>query len=56
MKVLQRFRRAMATKALQRVQFLLTIFLGEGGEEQEASALLSKKGGKGGVYIESAKV
>ena len=38
-------RRAVATKASLRVQFLLT-FGGE-GEEQEALALLSKKGGRG---------
>ena len=48
-------RRTVVTKALLRVQFLPT-FGGEGGEEQEALALLSKKGGKGGVYRESAKV
>ena len=35
-------RRAVKTKAMLRVQFLLT-FLGGGEEEQEASALLSKK-------------
>ena len=41
-------RRNVVTKALLRVQFLLT-FLGRGGlEEQEALALLSKKkGGRG---------
>ena len=43
-------RHAVITKAPLRVQ---TFF---GGEEQEASALLSKKGGEGGVYRESAKV
>ena len=48
MKVFQRFRRDMATKALKRVQFLLTFFWGGEGEEQEASALLSKKGGREG--------
>ena len=48
------FRRAVTTKAPLRVQFLLT-FWGDGGEEQEASALLSKEGG-GGIYRESAKV
>ena len=37
------FRRAVATKALLRVQFLLTFFGREGGEEQEALALLRKK-------------
>ena len=37
---------AVATKALLRVQFLQT-FCGGRGEEQEASVLLSKKGGKG---------
>ena len=37
-------RRAVATKAPLRVQFLLTCFGGR-GEEQEASALLSRKGG-----------
>ena len=41
-------RHAVTTKALLRVQFLLT-FLGEGGEEQEALALLSKKGGGRGL-------
>ena len=45
-------RRAIATKALLRVQFLLTFFGGR-GEEQEASALLRKKGE--GVYRESEK-
>ena len=35
------------SKALLRVQYLLT-FLWGGGEEQEASALLSKKGGREG--------
>ena len=40
-------RRAIATKAPLRVQFLLTFFGGR-GEEQEASALLSKKGGREG--------
>ena len=39
-------RRAVATKAQLRVQFLLTYF---GGEEQEASALQSKKGGEGSI-------
>ena len=39
--------RAIATKALLRVQFLLT-FLGGRGEEQEALALLSKKGEREG--------
>ena len=38
-----KIRRAFKTKALLRVQFLLTS--GGRGEEQEASALLSKKGG-----------
>ena len=39
-------RRAVEAKALLRVQFLLTFFGGR-GEEQEASALLRKKGGRG---------
>ena len=39
--------RAIATKAPLRVQFLLTFFGGR-GEEQEASALLIKKGGREG--------
>ena len=47
-------RRTVVTKALLRVQFLLTF--GRRGEEQEASALLSKKRGEGGFYRESAKV
>ena len=38
-------RRTVVTKAPLRVQFLLT-FWGGGGEEQEASALLSKKWGR----------
>ena len=46
-------RRVVATKALLRVQFLLTFLGGGGGEEQEALVILSKKGG---VYRESAKV
>ena len=40
-------RRAVKIKALLRVHFLLTFFGGR-GEEQEASALLSKKGGREG--------
>ena len=36
-------RGTVITKAPLRVQFLLTVFLGR-GEEQEALALLSKKG------------
>ena len=48
-------RRSIKTKALLRVQFLL-ILGGRWGEEQEALALLSEKGGEGGVYRESAKV
>ena len=45
-------RHAVKTKALLKVQFLLT-FLGGRGEEQEALALLSKKGGgEGRVYRE----
>ena len=43
-------RHAVITKAPLRVQFLL-IFWGVWGEEQEASALLSKKGGREG-FIE----
>ena len=42
-------RHAVVTKAPLRVQFLVT-YLGGRGEEQEASALLSKIGGEGGVY------
>ena len=44
---IEKIRRAVATKAPLRVQFLLT-FLGGGGE-QKASALLSKKGGGRGL-------
>ena len=40
-------RHAVVTKAPLRVQFLLT-YLGGRGEEQEASALLSKKKGREG--------
>ena len=47
------YRRAVVTKAPLRVQFLLTF--GGRGEEQEALALLSKKGGWR-VNRESAKV
>ena len=35
---------AVKAKAPLRVQFLVTFLGGRGGEEQEASALLSKKG------------
>ena len=45
-------RRAVATKALLRAQFLLTFFGGR-GEEQEALALLSKKKGEREWSIES---
>ena len=48
------FRRTVVTKAPLRVQFLPT-FGGVGGEEQEASALLRKKG-RGRGLRESAKV
>ena len=41
-------RHAVVTKAPLRVQFLLT-YLGGRGEEQEALALLSKKGGGRGL-------
>ena len=37
--------RAIATKAMLRVQYLLPLFLGGGGEQQEALASLSKKRG-----------
>ena len=39
---------AVKTKAPLRMQFLLTFFLGGRGEEQEASALLSKNRGREG--------
>ena len=45
-------RRVVKTKAPLRVQFLLT-FLGGRGEEQEALALLGKKGGGWEGSIES---
>ena len=53
--ILKELRRTVVTKTPLRVQVLLTFWEG-GREEQEASALLSKKGGEGGVYRESAKV